>query len=86
MANTKSATKNARKNLRRQTRNLRARSRLKTLAKSLTKAKASGDVAQAKKVAQEFISALDKAANKGIIHRNSASRHKSGCADLLLAK
>jgi small subunit ribosomal protein S20 len=86
MANTKSAIKNARKNSRRKLRNQRVNTRIKTLARRLSAAKTSGDGDAVKAAAQAYISALDKAANKGIIHRNSASRHKSVCAGLLVAK
>ncbi len=86
MANTKSAIKNARKNARRSLRNQRVKSRLKTLAKRAAKASKGEDPAVAKTAAQEYLSALDKAANKGVVHRNSASRHKSVYAKLVQAK
>jgi small subunit ribosomal protein S20 len=86
MANTKSAIKNARKNVRRHDRNARIKTRLKTLAKALKAAAAGSDVAETKAKAVAYISALDKAASDGVIHRNSASRHKSVCAKYLVAK
>lgn len=72
MANTKSAEKNIRKTARQTERNRTVRSRLKTLAK---KAGAEGEEGQ--QAAREYISALDKAAKRGIISANKASRHKS---------
>jgi small subunit ribosomal protein S20 len=86
MANTKSAIKNARKNERRHDRNLRIKTRLKTLAKALKAAATGSDAAVTKERAQAYVSALDKAAADGVIHRNSASRHKSVCAKYLAAK
>jgi small subunit ribosomal protein S20 len=38
---------------------------------------ASGKVAEADKALQDAISSLDKAAEKGVIHKNSAARRKS---------
>lgn len=76
MANTKSAEKNIRKSARQTERNKGVRSRLKTLAKKSSTAE--GEEAQ--KAAREYISALDKAAKRGIISANKASRHKSKLA------
>ena len=86
MANTKSAIKNARKNARSRIRNQRVKSRLKTLAKGFSKAAGAGDADAGRAAAQSYISALDKAVNKGIIHRNSANRHKAVCAKFIIAK
>ena len=83
MANTKSAIKNARKNTRRQLQNQRVKTRLKTLAKAVTKAAAGTDAEATRKAAQVYISALDRAAKQGIVHKNSASRHKGVCAKYL---
>jgi small subunit ribosomal protein S20 len=38
---------------------------------------ASGKVDDATQAVQEAVSALDKAAEKGVIHKNNAARHKS---------
>lgn len=86
MANTKSAIKNARKNVRRHDRNARVKTRLKTLARSFKTAAAGSDAAVSKTAAQAYVSALDKAVKTGMIHRNSANRHKSVCAKYLAAK
>jgi len=83
MANTKSAIINARKNLRRRVENQRIKTRLKTLAKRVKLAEAEKDTDNARAAARAYISALDKAAKSGIIHSNSASRHKAACAKLL---
>jgi small subunit ribosomal protein S20 len=86
MANKKSAIKNTRKNTRRRTRNQRVQSRLKTLAKGMASAAGADDAETARKAAKAYISALDKAAIKGIISRNSANRHKAVCSKFVITK
>ena len=71
MANTKSAAKRARQNPRRTLRNRSAISHLRTLQKRVT---AGGGKAEDKSA---LISALDKAAKRGIIHKNVANRRKA---------
>ena len=73
MPNIKAAEKWVRQSETRATRNKDAKSRLKTIFK---KAVASGESESAPSVE----SALDKAANKGIIHPNKAARKKSRLA------
>ena len=73
MANTKSAEKNIRKTARQTERNRIVRSRLKTLSKKAETAEGE----DGSKIAREYISALDKAAKRGIISTNKARRHKS---------
>jgi small subunit ribosomal protein S20 len=72
MANTKSAAKRARQTQRRTLRNRRVISRIRTLSKSVSNAQA-GDL-------RMLISAIDKAAKRGIIHRNAANRRKARLA------
>jgi small subunit ribosomal protein S20 len=72
MANTPSAGKRARKSLARAQRNRGVRTRLRTLHKR-ARAAAKPDA----KEIQALISALDKAAKRGIIHRNAANRRKA---------
>ena len=76
MPNIKAAEKWSRQSQKRTTRNKDAASRLKTLYK---KAASSGDATTAPAVE----SAFDKAAGKGIIHRNKAARKKSRLATAL---
>jgi small subunit ribosomal protein S20 len=74
MANTKSAAKRARQTQRRALRNRQVMSRIRTLSKRGGNAKAqAGDITA-------LISAIDKAAKGGIIHRNAAVRHKARLA------
>ncbi|MDQ6861546.1 MAG: 30S ribosomal protein S20 [Verrucomicrobiota bacterium] len=72
MANTKSAGKRARQT---QTRTLRNRSvltRLRRMAKKVT----TGGTAD-ENTARSLISSVDKAAKRGVIHRNAANRRKA---------
>jgi small subunit ribosomal protein S20 len=71
MANSKSASKRARQNPRRTLRNRSAITNLRSLAKR----QAAGDGKAAG--SRALISALDKAAKRGIIHKNSANRRKA---------
>lgn len=77
MPTTKSAKKRLRQSLERRARNRSVKSSLKTHIKRVATAIASGDQA---KVATEYrltCKKLDQAAAAGVIHRNTAARHKS---------
>jgi small subunit ribosomal protein S20 len=78
MANTKSAAKRSRQSLARADQNRSVRTRLRTLQKRVRGA-AKSDVEQIR----GLISALDKAAKRGIIHRNAANRGKARLNALL---
>jgi small subunit ribosomal protein S20 len=71
MANTKSAAKRSRQTLKRTLRNRSVATRLRTMQKGVRSADASGDQIRA------LISAIDKAAKRGIIHENAANRRKA---------
>ena len=76
-ARTPSALKRARQSLRRRAVNRRTRSEAKTLvqaANDIALGRADGNGPEAVTAA---ISALDKAASKGILHPNNAARRKS---------
>ena len=76
MANTKSALKMIRVAAKRRQRNRPARSAVKTyIGKAETLIVTQDDTAQAAVI--KAVSALDKAAEKGIIRKNNASRRKS---------
>jgi small subunit ribosomal protein S20 len=72
MANTKSAAKRARQTLKRSLRNRSALSRLRTLQKGA----GAGDKTDPDKI-RDLISAIDRAAKSGVIHRNAARRRKA---------
>ena len=74
MPNIASAKKNLRKSRAAAVRNRAQRSELRT---ALKKAKAAGSPTEARTTAARL---LDRAARKGLIHRNTAARHKSTLA------
>ena len=76
MANKKSAIKRIRQNEKRRQRNRVFRGRARTLVSKAISAIESGDLDAAKAATGMAVSALDKAAEKGVIHRNNASRRK----------
>jgi small subunit ribosomal protein S20 len=59
---------------------------LKRQQKKLAEAVASGDQAKAKIALNLLASRLDKAAKRGIVHRNLSNRRKSRAAKLLAKK
>ena len=75
MANTKSALKRIRTSENRRLRNSSYNARLKTMVKKAEVTIASGALDQ--KAIITALSTLDKAASKGVIHRNNAARRKS---------
>ncbi|NPV07150.1 MAG: 30S ribosomal protein S20 [Anaerolineae bacterium] len=77
MANTQSAVKAARQNERRRRRNRMVRSATRTYVKKARVALVEGDIELAQEAVRQAVVALDKAAQKGIIHRNNASRRKA---------
>lgn len=74
MANIKSAVKRARQNEKRALANKGVRTRMRTYTKKALESAGSDSSAEDLRVA---IRHIDKAANKGIIHKNTASRKKS---------
>jgi len=85
MANTNSARKAARQSQHRRTHNIGLRSELRSAIKNVRKAIESGDKAAAQKVFRESMSVVDRIADKDIIHKNKASRHKSQLAGQIKA-
>ena len=58
-------------------RNRAVKTEIKTWIRKVSEALAKGDRETAKKDMTVLFSRLDKAAKKGVIHRNKASNHKS---------
>ncbi|MGQ9493859.1 MAG: 30S ribosomal protein S20 [Anaerolineae bacterium] len=77
MANTKSALKRVRSSEKRRLRNRRIRTEARTYIKRARAQIEAGQLEEAKKSVANAIRALDKAAEKGIIHKNNAARRKS---------
>jgi small subunit ribosomal protein S20 len=80
MAKTKSAAKRARQTVRRAVHNRSVKTHLRRLQKQIRSAPERGaDQIRA------VISAIDKAAKRGIIHRNAANRRKARLSNALAA-
>jgi small subunit ribosomal protein S20 len=77
MANTKSAKKAARQIARRTVINKARRSRLRTAVRKVEEAIASGDRNRAQAAMSAAEPEIVRAAQKGIVHRNAASRKVS---------
>ena len=77
MANTKSAIKRIKQNHKRRLRNRLFTGRARTFVKNARSSIEEGTPADARTATIAAIRALDKAAEKGIIHKNNASRRKS---------
>lgn len=77
MANTAQARKRALQAIKRRAHNMSLRSRLRTAIKKVRKAVAAGDKASAQAIFKESQRIIDSIADKKIIHKNAAARHKS---------
>ena len=77
MANTRSAIKRVRSNQRKRVNNKIARTSVRTHLRAAREAIASSDATAARQAAMQAVSTLDKAANKGVIHKRNAARRKS---------
>ena len=85
MANTASARKRARQSEKQRRHNASLRSELRTAVKNVRKAIEAGDKAAAEEVLKRATSTIDRIADKDIIHKNKAARHKSQLAARLKA-
>jgi len=83
MANTRSAAKQARAALRRRSRNRVQLSTVRTSEKKIRSLAKAGNIAEAAKLLSAFQSQIDRAAKTGVVHKNTASRHKQRVAALL---
>ena len=77
MPNHKSAEKRVRQNEKRRAVNRSSRSDLRTQIKKLRTALTASDANQSQELLVPTVSAIDKAVNKGILHKNTAARYKS---------
>ena len=76
MANIKSAIKRNRQNEKLRLHNRVFRGTARNFVRNARLAIESGDVDAAREATLQAVSALDKAASKGVIHKNNASRRK----------
>ncbi|MDD5248643.1 MAG: 30S ribosomal protein S20 [Rhodocyclaceae bacterium] len=77
MANSAQARKRARQAVKQRSHNMSLRSTLRTAIKKVQKAVDAGDKAAAQAVFTESQGIIDSIADKNIIHKNKAARHKS---------
>ena len=80
MANIKSQIKRNRQNEERRQRNKAVKSELKTHVRHFREAAESGDATAAAEAMRRATRELDKAASKGVIHKNQAANRKSAIA------
>jgi small subunit ribosomal protein S20 len=80
VANIKSQIKRNKTNERARLRNKAEKSSLKTAVKKVRIAADSGDAAEATELLRHATRELDKAASKGVIHKNQAANRKSALA------
>lgn len=80
MANIKSQEKRIRTNERRRVRNKSVKSSLHTAVRAFREAAAEGDKDKAGVLLASTSRKLDKAASKGVIHKNQAANKKSALA------
>ncbi len=80
MANIKSQIKRIKQNEKRHERNKAVKSGLKTAVRKFREAADAGEKDQAVTLGQDAGKKLDKAASKGVIHKNQAANRKSAIA------
>lgn len=77
MANSKQAAKRAKQSVKQRAANVSLRTTLRSAIKKVQKAIAAGDAKAAQEVLKTEQSTIDAIADKRIIHKNKAARHKS---------
>lgn len=83
MANIKSAVKRHKQNLKRRTRNRIRKTRVKTHVKAVKLALLENDIDRARELLPKAMRQIHKAASKGALHKNNASRKISRLARLV---
>ena len=74
MANHESTKKDIRRNAKRRERNRQAITTMRTLARKVEEAVSAGKPEEAKEALMRVVPFIDHAVNRGILHRNTASR------------
>ncbi|MEQ8409080.1 MAG: 30S ribosomal protein S20 [Gammaproteobacteria bacterium] len=77
MANFPQSRKRARQGEKRRRHNASFRSMVRTYIKKVDTAVAGGDYSAATEAYNQAVPVIDRMANKGILHKNKAARHKS---------
>jgi len=86
VANIKSQIKRNKQNEKARQRNKGVKSSLKTAVRGLREAADSGDTEKATEALRAAYIKLDKAASKGVIHKNQAANRKSALAKRVAAR
>lgn len=82
MANIKSQIKRNKQNLKRHERNKAVKTSLKTAIRKVREAAEAGDKEKVDALGRDASRKLDKAASKGVIHKNQAANRKSAISKL----
>jgi small subunit ribosomal protein S20 len=77
LANLKSAIKRNRQNIKRRLRNRVYRGEARTHIRDAREAILAEDLEEAREATLQAVKALDRAAKKGVLHKNNAARRKS---------
>ena len=77
MANSAQARKRARQSVKQRAHNASLRTAFRTAVKKVLKAVEAGDKAAAQTLYVTAQSVIDSMADKGVLHKNAAARHKS---------
>jgi len=77
VANSPQAKKRARQAEKRRSQNASQRSLVRTVIKKVNAAVVAGNAEEAKTAYDNAVPVIDRMADKGIIHKNKAARHKS---------
>ena len=80
MANLRSTKKDIRRSEKRRERNSAEKAALRTFSKNILKSIKSGNKDEAKSLFSAYVSLVDKAAKKNLIHKKNANRKKSRMA------
>ena len=85
MANIKSQMKRVKTNEKRRQRNKSVKSAVRTAVRRFREAAEAGDTEKATELQRAASRALDKAASKGVIHKNQAANRKSSLSKRVAA-
>ena len=77
MPNSKSAEKSLRQSKKRAAHNKRYKNRIKKIARQIDDTVEAGDKKGAEKLLPTYFKAVDKAAKRNVLHKNTAARRKS---------
>ena len=85
MPNIKSSERSVKTDAERRARNIAAKSTIKTVSRKVVESVEAGKAEEAKALLTKASSTIDKAAAKGVLHKNAAARKKSRLARKLNA-